>query len=376
MQVPIRLTLLLRPSVSVGILLAVGFSTFALGATPFLLDLVVDEYEIGLAAASLIGVFQLGGFVIGSWGSGRWLTPRRRIFIIALGLAVASNLASALLPPFVVLVALRFISGLSLGLISWFAWVQVFGDDEGMGDIAVIGPVTGIAASPLIAFSAGGGAATVFVMLAGLAVIPLAFNRGAGATDRVPPPKQRSSPVPVAKILLACLAVFTLGGSAVFQYTVVLGTGRIGLTPSQVALILSANALAAIPSARWPWRRGYPGPWLVIIGGCAVTITTAPNAPVFAAAVIFWGFAFWMAIPGVFKVLAERSAHPADRAGDAQAVMAGGRVIGPLVGGLLLDGAGATALGVVGGALIAGSGLTIFALRAMVQPAAVATVED
>jgi DHA1 family inner membrane transport protein len=369
MQIPVRLTLLLRPSVSIGILLAVGFSTFVLGATPFLLDLVVDEYEIGLASASFIGVAQLGGFVLGSWGSGRWLRPRRRVFIAALALALAANLVSAALPPFVLLVALRFLSGLSLGLISWFAWVQVFGDEQRMGDIAVMGPVAGIIASPVIAiFATGGGAAGVFAMLTLMAAIPLAFNRGSGAADVVPSAKQRTAPVPIARILLLCLGLFTLGGSAVFQYAVVLGTGNVGLQAGQVALIFSANALAAIPSARWPWSRGLPGPWLVATGVCAVTMSIATDAVIFAAAIIFWGFAFWMGIPGVFKVLAERSANPADRAGDAQAVMAGGRVLGPLLGGLLLDGFGTAALGLIGGGLMAGAGMTVFALRSLTAP--------
>ncbi|MCP3993307.1 MAG: MFS transporter, partial [Actinomycetia bacterium] len=136
LQIPLRLALLLRPSVGPSILLAVGFSTFVMASTPFLVDLVVDEYGIGLALASLIGVAQLGGFVIGSWGSGRWLSPRRRVFVGAMFLAVATNLVSSLLPPFAVLVGLRFGSGLALGLITWFAWVQVFGQEREMGDLA------------------------------------------------------------------------------------------------------------------------------------------------------------------------------------------------------------------------------------------------
>lgn len=369
MQIPIRLVLLLRPSVSTGILLGVGFSTFVLSATPFLFGLVSQEYGIGLTAASLIGVLQLGGFVVGSWGSGRWLRPRRRVFIVALVLAVASNLASAALPPFVVLIALRFVSGLSLGLISWFAWVQVFGDEHRMGDIAVIGPVAGILASPLIAvFATGGGPAGVFLLLAVLACVPLVFNRGSGAAHAVPPKRKRSVPVRAAKILLVSLGLFSLGGSSVFQYAVVLGTGQVGLDARTVALVFSANSLASIPSARWPWRRGIPGPWLMATGGCALALGTASSGIVFTAAIAFWGFSFWMAIPGVFTVLAERSVHPSDRAGDAQAIMASGRVAGPLLGGFLLDGFGSTVLGVVGGSLMAASGLLVYAVRSLVRP--------
>lgn len=377
MQIPIRLVLLLRPSVSLGILLAVGFSTFVLGATPFLFTPIVEEYGVGLAYASLIGVLQLGGFVLGSWGSGRWLRPRRRVFIAALALAVAANLASALLPPFAILVALRFASGLSLGLISWFAWVQVFGDDQRMGDVAVIGPVAGIIASPLLAvFAAGGGARAVFALLGTVAVIPLVFNRGSGASDRVPTQTTRSSPVPVARVILAALGLFTLGGSAVFQYAVVLGTSRLGLHPSTIAIVFSANALAAVPGAKWPWRRGIPGPWLAAAATCAVIMPMATNSAVFAVAIIFWGFAFWMGMPGVFKVLADRSVHPGDRAGDAQAVMAAGRVAGPFIGGVVLDSLGAGALGLVGGGMMMTAAAIVFSLRSLTAPRTDQAVEE
>ncbi|MGF1596859.1 MAG: MFS transporter [Acidimicrobiales bacterium] len=369
MQIPVRLVVLLRPSVSPGILLAVGFSTFVLSATPFLFDLLVDEYHIGLTAASLIGVFQLGGFVLGSWWAGRWLLPRRRFFVVALAVAVATNLASATLPAFAVLVALRFVSGLSLGLISWYAWVQVFGNDRGTGDIAVIGPVAGVVASPLIAlFAAGGGAAGVYALLGTLAIVPLVFNRGSGASERVPFRTERSSPVPAARIILAALGLFTLGGSAVFQYAVVVGSDRLDLGAGTVALVFSANAIAAVPAAKWPWRRGLPGPWMAVTGLCAVVMPSSPSTAVFAGAITVWGFAFWMGLPGVFTVLAERSANPADRAGDAQAVMAAGRVFGPFVGGLALDLAGPGTLGLVGGSMMMLAGAAVFVVRTIAAP--------
>ena len=363
MQVPIRLVALARPSVAPGVLLAVGFTTVVLGATPFLIDLVVDEYGISLVAASLIGVAQLSGFVAGSWASGRWLTPRRRVFIAALGMAMAANLGSAALPPFPVLVGLRFVSGLSLGLITWFAWVQVFGEQKGMGDIAVMGPLAGIISAPLIATFAIGGPNDVFMLLAVLAVAPLLFNRGTGAADRVPPRSTRSRPVPEALAILIALGLFTLGGSSVFQYAVVLGSERAGLTVSTVALIFSANAVAGIPGAKWPWRRGQPGVWIALTGACALAMTLASDPLLFAAVIVAWGFSFWMGIPGVFSVLAERSRNPADRAGDAQAIMAGGRIFGPLLGAVVLEGLGAPALGVFGGGLMMSAGVVIIAIQ-------------
>lgn len=378
MQVPIRVLVLLRPSVSPGILLAVAYSTFALASTPFLFDAVVDAYDVPLVLASLIGVGQLGGFVVGSWAGGRWLRPRRRVFVAALAVAVASNVAAASLPPYATLIALRVASGLSLGLIAWFAWVQVFGDRKGTNDVAVIGPVAGMVASPIIAlFATGGGAAAVFALLGAVAAIPLVVNRSTGAADRVPERTERSRPVPAARWLLICLGLFTLGGSTVFQYAVVLGTGRAGLSTATVALVFSGNALASIPSARWPWARGIPSPWLALTGGCAIAACVATSPVVFSAAIVVWGFTFWMGIPGVFDVLAERSANPGDRAGDAQSIMAAGRVVGPFLGGALLDTAGAVTTGVIGGGLMVVAAAGVFAVRVVAPPRTVADrVED
>ena len=366
MQIPLRVALLLRPSVSPGILLAVGFSTFALASTPFVIDLVIDEYGVSLTGASLVGVAQLGGFVISSWAAGRYLSPHRRVFVITLVLAVVANLLSATLPPYEVLIGLRFLSGVSLGMISWFAWVQVFGDDKGMGDIAVMGPLAGVAASPLIALFATGGSNSVFLLLGLVAIAPLVMNRGSGATHRVPAPEARSSPVPAAVIILVALAMFMIGGSAVFQYAVVIGTGDLGLSRGTIALIMSANAVVSIPAAKWPWNRGLPGPWMLTTAVCALLASTTSIPVVFALSLIFWGFGFWMGLPSAFKVLADRSINPSDRAGDAQAVMAAGRVVGPLIGGLALDRWGAVALGIVGPGLMAGAALVVFSLRVLV----------
>ena len=64
------------------------------------------------------------------------------------------------------------------------------------------------------------------------------------------------------------------------------------------------------------------------------------NPVVFSVALILWGFVFFMGIPAAFALLAARSNFPEERAGDAQAVMALGRVFGPLLGGVFI-GAGA-----------------------------------
>ncbi|MCP5025783.1 MAG: MFS transporter [Actinomycetia bacterium] len=369
MQVPVRLVLLLRPRVSAGIMLATAFSTVVFTATPFLIPLVADEYDVGLAVASLIGTSQLAGFVVGSWGAGRLLRPRRRVFAAAMVLAVVSNLLTAPIPPLGLLFTLRFVSGLSMGLISWFGWVQVFGDERRMGDIATIGPVVGIASAPMIAVVAQqGGITELFLFLGALALAPLIFNRGSGATELVPERTARSHAVLAARVMLVLLGLFTTGGSAVFQFVVVIAAREHGLTAATVAIAFSLNAVVGVPAARYSGARKWPGAWMMATAGCAFLVGLVNLTPVFFGAVIVWGFAFWMGIPGVFKVLADRSANPEDRAGDAQAVMAIGRVIGPLVGGTLLDAGGAAILGLVGGGLMLVAGIGVFAVRVLIPP--------
>ena len=150
MQIPVRLVLLLRPTVAVGVLLAVGLGTMVFTATPFLLPEITEHYGIGLGAASMISVFQLGGFVVSTLGAGRWLQPRPHVFVGGLVVSALANLASAALPVFPLLVALRLVSGLAIGLVAWFGWVQAFGDDRRMGDVAVAGPLIGVVAAPLV----------------------------------------------------------------------------------------------------------------------------------------------------------------------------------------------------------------------------------
>ncbi len=369
MQLTVRLSLLIHPSVSTGILLAIGLGTLVFLSTPFMFPLIAEEYEIGLGFAAFIGAFQLGGFVVGSWGAGRRLHPTRGVFIAAVVLTIGTNLLSALLPIYPVLIVLRFLSGISMGIISWFGWVQVFGDESRMGEIAVIGPLVVLMASPIIAVVAdAGGAEGLFLMLGIVAVLPLGFARRVGVDVVSPPVEERHKAVFVARLLLGSLGLFSMGGSAVFMFAVVIGKERLGLSAIEVAWVFSFNAACSAISAGYTGRRGIPGPWLAITGVSAIALATASSALVFTLAAGVWGFAFWMGVPGVFKILAERSTHPQERAGDSQAVMATGRMFGPLFGGFLIQGAGASMLGFLGGGLMIFVGILVFSIRNLTDP--------
>ena len=368
MQSPVRLVYLLRPTVKVGILLAVGFSVLAFVSTPFLLPEIADHYGITLGLASMIGVFQLGGFVVASWGAGRWLQPTESVFVSALLAAAIANLASTALPAFGLLVPLRLLNGIALGLLAWYGWVQAFGDDRRMGDVAVAGPVVGVVAAPVItALLEAGGVRLVFAALAVVSVVPLAFGFRS-EVRQLPRDRERHRAVPAARVLLVCLGLFTLGGSAVFMYAVVLGTGDPGLSVGAVAAGFSLNAVVAIPGARMKSTRRIPSPWMAATAVCAIVVATTDWAWLFLGALVVWGFFFWAAIPGVFDVLASRSRYPEERVGDAQALMAAGRAGGPLLGGLLIDSAGSTALGIVGCALMIAAAIGVFTTRTVAQP--------
>ena len=373
MQVPIRLLRAIRPSEHPGLLLATAYGTAVLSVAPFLLPALSDAYGVGLGLASFATAAQLLGFVAGSWGAGRFLRPRGRVLGIALLVSVAAHGLSALLPPFALLVGLRVVSGVALGLITWFSWTLVFGDDVRMSEIAVVGPIIGITTAPIAAELVDRfGPRGIFVALAVTALVPLAFSRHSGSDhERIVTPRAervaggRSRPAAGVRPILALLGLMTVGGSSVFTFGAVIAADRTTLSLSAISLAYSANALASIPSARWSGRRGPAGAWIVGCGVCAVVMGAATSGPLFVVAIAFWGFAFWMGTPGAFSLLAARSANPGDRAGDAQAVMAAGRVVGPLAGGVLLDATSAGVLGVVGGVVVgaAGAGLVLVERR-------------
>ncbi|MFK8023773.1 MAG: hypothetical protein AB8G26_07400, partial [Ilumatobacter sp.] len=132
-QIPVRLLQAARPSVSPASLAVVAASTAIFTATPFLLRPIADEFGITVGAAGLISTGQLAGFVLGSWMAGRFLRPVRWVFLTIGVLGIAANLASALAPSLAVLTVMRFASGIALGMATWFAWQEAFGDDDKTG---------------------------------------------------------------------------------------------------------------------------------------------------------------------------------------------------------------------------------------------------
>ena len=369
-QAPIRLLLSLRPSTAPGVLLANAVSTLVFMATPFLIRGIALERDLEVGLVGVISTAQLGGFTAAAWGAGRLIRPSRDALVLALVIGVVANAASAVAPSFWILVVTRLLSGISLGLVAWIAWAEAFGDDEKVGDTAIIAPVVGtVGLLPIAIAIDRAGPDALFWAFAGLHLVPLAFTRSLRLATRANPRTTRHRPTRAALAILACLGLLTTGGSAVFVYLAVIGQDEVGLSAVAVSLAFAANGLAGIPSARFRKRRRRPGAWLCLIAVLAAVATLTLHPVSYWIAVPLWGFAFWMAVPGAFTLLAERSRHPEERAGDAQAVLAAGRMVGPAIGGAVYS-ASIPILGVVSGAIIATAGIGLLVVESASRPLA------
>jgi len=300
-----------------------------------------------------VSTAQLAGFVIGSWTAGRHLRPVRSVFIGLGILGIVANLTAALAPGLALLGVARFASGISLGLAAWFAWQDAFGNADKTSDVAAVGPLVGIGIPPLITLLLdAAGLRWTFVALALISATPLLFASRVDVKDRLRPHRTRHAATRASTALLIALGLVTMGGSSVFVYAAAIGTEFNGLPPIAVSLAFSANALVAVPAARWRGRRGPAGMWYLATAILAVLLAAVHITPVFVAALVGWGFVFFMGLPAAFALLASRSRFPEERAGDAQAVMALGRVFGPLIGGVFIAADATTAMGLTGGAIL------------------------
>ena len=367
-QTPVRVVQTLRPKVAAGVLTATAVSTVVFSATPFLVRGVAIDQDVSVSTVGIISTAQLAGFGLTTWAAGRFLRARRRMLVIAVLIGALANLASGWAPWFSFLVGARIVSGVSLGLIAWIAWAEVFGDDDKTGDVAVIGPLVGTIGAPIIATVIDkSGPDALFYGLAAIYLVPLFFIRTTNLDAAARPKHARNRPTRAAAAILLALGMITCGGSAVFVFASVIGQDEVGLDPFVVSLVFSANALASVPSARYRGTRKLPGFWMIVTGLAAVTVGTIHHPVAFWIALPVWGFAFWMGTPGAFSLLAERSKFPAERAGDAQSIMAIGRVLGPLLGGAMFA-ISPGVLGLVGGGIMFFAGMLMIYVEWRIRP--------
>jgi DHA1 family inner membrane transport protein len=304
-----------------------------------------------------MSVAQVGSFAAASFLAGRFLRPRRRLHYGALGIVALSSFGSALVTSFALLLVVRVVAGLGMGIITWIAWAEATRFPRGMADVAAVAPVTATIASPILGWlTEAGGYPLVFAVLglatAAATLLPVDFGD-------LPKIGRNVSGSRSNRVLLASLVILSVGGASVFIFTAAAAQQIHGLTPINVSWALSLNAIAGVVATRLTARPGTAGLWLLATATSALVVGIVGSSLVFFAALTVWGFAFWMAVPAIFRLLADRSKNPSERMGDAQAAMATGRVFGPIVGGLALAAGQFGRLSVVGSSVILVAALVV-----------------
>ena len=328
-------------------------------ATPWLITPIAERYGVSEGAVGAVSVAQVGAFAAANFVLPRLLAPTGRILRIAATSLLVLNLLSAVPNIFGVLVALRVAAGFAAGAMTWLAWTNAMKDRTSMAAIASTAPITTLVAAPLFAYLAGYGDRAVYVAMA-VATIPAVVlgaeisgeRRRKGLVSR-----SRSN-----RVLLAALAGTTLFGSALFINEAIVARDIHGIPEFAASIAFSLNAAGGLLGARLSSRHRRPGWWLASIGPAAVITVVGPPA-LFYVGMAWWGFAFWMGIPGVLQMLSDRSLTAGERAGDAQGLMAVGRAFGPILGGAFVDLGALTGLAVVAGVGLVGSGSMVIGVQ-------------
>ena len=328
-------------------------------ATPWLITPISERYGVSEGAVGAVSVAQVGAFAATNFVLPRLAAPSGRILRISAVALLVLNLLSAIPNAFGVLVALRLVAGVAAGAMTWLTWTDAMKVRTSMAAIASTGPISVLIGAPVLALLSAEGDRAVYVFLA-IATIPAAVlgasitgeRRARGLVSR-----SRSN-----RVVLAALAGTTLFGSALFINEAIVARDIHGISGFSASIAFSLNAAGGLLGARLASKHKRPGWWLASIGPAAVMTAFGPPA-FFFIGLTWWGFAFWMGIPGVLQMLSERSLKPSERAGDAQGLMAVGRAIGPILGGAFVDLGSLTGLAVVAGVGLAGSGATVIGVQ-------------
>ncbi len=359
MNVPPRILYSGRTGAPFALIASTAAVTLLFTATPFLIAPLASRYEVSEGVVGLISVAQVGAFALANFLCPRLLRPNGRLVrLAALGLCLA-NVASVFPSEFAVLLVLRVAAGAAAGVLTWLAWSNAMKRTASMPSIAATGPVTALVSAPILALLAGQGDRAVYMALALLSIPAFVVlapvsgkRRKRGVTSR-----SRSN-----RVLLLSLAGLTFFGSSLYINESIVARDIHNLAPFASSIAFSLNALGGLIGARLATKHRQPG-WFMASVGVGALLTVIGPPVFFYIGMFWWGFAFWMAVPGVLQMLVARSLEPSERAGDGQGVMAAGRALGPALGGLFVNGGALTALAVVSAAGLGLSGLTVVGVK-------------
>lgn len=366
MSLPMRVIQAVRPQASAGVMAGAAVVAATFAATPFLLPDVSERLSIDIGATGLLSTAQVGSFALASFFAGRLFRPRRRLHYGSLGIVAVATLGSAFAPSFSMLLATRVIAGLGMGTLTWIAWAEATRFSRGIGDVAAVAPVTATLASPILGWiTEAGGFPWVFGALSVVALAAMVLRVDFGDLPKI---GRRVSGSRSNRVLLLALLILSVGGSSVFIFSGAIAKTVQGLSPVTLSLALSLNAVAGVIATRRSAKRGSAWLWLAVTAGAALVVGVVASNVVFFLAMAVWGFAFWMTVPAVLKMIADRSLNPSERMGDAQAAMAAGRVVGPILGALALGAGQFTRLSLVGAAVMVVSAIIVGAVEVYRRP--------
>ncbi len=338
---------------------ATAATALMFAATPWLIGPIADRYGVTEGASGAVSVVQVGAFALANFLLPRLFAPNGRILRIAACALIALNVLSAIPDIYAVLLVLRFLAGFAAGAMTWLAWSSAMKVRRSMAAIAATGPVTALLAAPLLAMTATQGDRAVYLVLAVSAIPAAIFTAHLTGARRK---RGHVSGSRSNRVLLAALGGATMFGSALFINEAIVARDMHNLSAFAASVGFSLNAAGGLLGARLSTRHRRPGWFLASIGPAALLTVVGP-APFYFIGLAWWGFAFWMGVPGVLQMLSERSLNPSERAGDAQGVMAVGRSLGPLIGGAFVDLGSLISLAVIACVGTVASGVTVIGVQ-------------
>lgn len=357
---PTRSLYAIRPGAPLPLLLAAIATALMFGATPFLLPALAEHYTVSEGLASSISIAQVGVFALATLVVPRLVAPSAGLLRVAAGVLAAGNLASGFAPSFFLLVLVRGVAGGAAGILTWLMWLDAMTDPRSLASISSVGPLTALIGAPVLAAVAQHGDRAVYIALAIVAVPASAarLTTSLGKPGRRTVSRSRSN-----RVLLGALFLLALFGASLFVFAAVAARELLAMSPVAASWGFSLNAGGGLLGARLAKRHRRPGWWLMSAGPAAFLAISGGNAVLFFVGMAWWGFAWWMGIPGVLQMLAERSLVPGERAGDAQGVMAIGRSIAPALGGGFADAGAYVALAAVAGAGLTAAGMIVVGVQ-------------
>ena len=359
MQGPTRIAYASSRHAPIALVGATAAVALMYAATPWLITPIAERYGVSEGAVGAVSVAQVGAFAAANFVLPRLLAPSGRILRMSAIALLLLNLLSAIPSIFGVLVGIRLLAGVAAGAMTWLTWTDAMKERTSMAAVASTGPIAVLVGAPLLALLSSEGDRAVYVFLAVATIPAVVFGANVTGERRARGLVSRSRS---NRVLLAALAGITFFGSALFLNEAIIARDIHGLSEFSASIAFSLNAAGGLLGARLASKHKRPGWWLASIGPAAIMTAYGPPA-FFFIGLTWWGFAFWMGIPGVLQMLSDRSLTPSERAGDAQGLMAVGRAVGPILGGAFVDLGSLTALAVISGVGLTGSGATVIGVQ-------------